>query len=135
MPSHNLLKPGQFDRYFLMFDACALLFLALIASEIAGYGGALVGALQVAWAALLLVLFPRKRRDEFAEHCWRRATSATFLMLVLAPIAIGFTTGLVDGFTHAPKRTDVHAGMDELIMILLATFHGVFEWTRFRATR
>jgi uncharacterized membrane protein YfcA len=124
----------KFDRYFLMFDACAVLFMVLIVAEIAGYDHWLVSLLAVIWAVLLLSLFSRKRRDEFAEHCWQRATSATFVMLIIAPLALGFGAGIIDGFTGAQKNPST-VGTEPLVIILFATFYGVFEWTRFRGGR
>ena len=132
---------GQNDRlqgrYFLWFDGAALLFvLAAIAVGIGvGHGVAAVcgGASQLILLGLL-----QRRRDEFAEHCWRRATRATFTALLLVPLAWSFACGVYAGLAGKAAPTGAPIGLADapsvgvLLFVLLATFFASFEWTRFR---
>ena len=134
-----------YDRYFLMLDICALLFAAwAIAWSLRGDGG-WVTLLGAAWLIGLLVLHSRKRRDEFAEHCWRKATSVTFGMLLIAPLLVSFFAGILEGFTTEAARDaangaavaatsseDFEPSLDAILILLFGTFFTTFEWVRFR---
>ena len=138
-------KPGP-DRYFLLFDLCALAFAAWLIMFVTGVGGEVRPLVALAFTLLLLALFSRDRRDEFAEHCWRTATSVTFLMLIIAPIGWAFVEGLILGFTTEQTRDIANAAetatggvgkpyepsFDGIVALLFATFFATFEWTRFR---
>ena len=124
-------------RYFLWLDLAAVLFAvaAITTATGIGYG---VSSVTGAASQLILLGLLRRRRDEFAEHCWRRATHATFTALLLVPLIYSFGSGLYEGFTGGPPSVGAPTGLAEmpslnaLVFVLLATFFAVFEWTRFR---
>lgn len=129
------VRPIRYDRYFLKFDLCVALFVAWLAMYLTDTAKDVRVLAWLAFSLLLLALYGRKRRDEFAEHCWRTATSVTFLMLILAPLTLQFGAGFVDGFMGWPKRTGGDPSFDGLVTFLFATFFATFEWTRFRGGR
>ena len=137
------MKLAAYDRYFLMLDICGLLFATWAIGWIVRGEEDWVTVLGAVWLISLLVLFSRKRRDEFAEYCWRRATSATFGMLLIAPLLVSFLTGVVDGFTTEAARDAGNAAaaaqsegfepsLDVILILLFGTFFTSFEWARFR---
>ena len=138
-------RVAGYDRYFLMFDICALLFAAWAVAWSVRGDGEWVTLLGAAWLIGLLVLHSRKRRDEFAEHCWRKATSVTFGMLLIAPLLVSFLSGIVEGFTTEAVRDAANGpaiaaapsegfepSLDAILILLFGTFFVTFEWTRFR---
>jgi hypothetical protein len=135
MTKREMIAGGAgYDRYFLLFDLCCALFAAWLALEVAGFDNGWVVALEVFWTLLLLALFSRKRRDEFAEHCWRTATTATFVMLLIVPILWSVADGFIAGINDLPAVEDYEPPMDGVLAILFAAFFGSFQWTRFRGT-
>jgi hypothetical protein len=126
---------GNYHRYFLMFDLCVLLFLAAKALELFAIDDTLRVGLGIGWLVLLLVLFSRKRRDEFANHCWAKAAETAFAMLLIAPFIVAFWTGLADGFADRPTSRDLSFLWEDVADIVFLTFFAKFEWTRFRGGR
>jgi len=130
------------DRYFMWFDICTLLFISWLGMLAGGVGEDLRVLVWLGWALVLLALFSRKRRDEFAEHCWSTGTSAVFVGLLVIPVLWAFGLGLYDGFTTehaqdvadvaAPRRQDPGPSLGTLVAILFAIFFARFQWTRFR---
>ena len=132
-----------YDRYFLILDASAVLFVLWALSKAIDFG-AVETLVEIAWGLTLIALiWLGRRRDEFAEHCWREATSATFIMLLAAPILVSFLTGVVDGFTSeaardagnaaaAARSENFEPSLDAILILLFATFFASFEWSRFR---
>lgn len=129
------VRVAGYDRYFLLFDLCCALFVASATMNAVGIENDWVTALEVGWALVLLALFSRKRRDEFAEHCWRTATSATFVMLLIAPTLWSFGAGIWHGFNDLPKVEHYELPIDAILGILFATFFVRFQWTRFVESR
>jgi hypothetical protein len=124
-------------RYFLWFDGAALLFVLASIAVAAGVGHGVAAVLGGASQLILLGLLPR-RRDEFAEHCWRRATRATFTALLLVPLVWSFAFGIYAGFVGkaapvgAPTSLADVPSTGVLLFALFATFFASFEWMRFR---
>ncbi len=121
---------GGFTRYFLLFDLCALLFAAWLLLLVTGLDSRWTLGLQFAWLLILIALFSRKRRDEFARYCWGKASEAAFAMLIVAPIVGAFAMGLIEGFTGRDSAIDVT--LDSVMAVVFATFFSVFEATRLR---
>lgn len=132
------------NRYFLWFDICTLLFVLWVGLVLAGVDEWPLVIAFLAWAVVLLAVF-RTSRDEFAEHCWRSATSAVFAGLLLVPIVWTFSEGLYVGFTTEHVRdvgritpndptlsNEVGPDWEELTSILFTIFFARFQWTRFR---
>jgi ABC-type phosphate transport system permease subunit len=137
------MKLAGYDRYFLMVDVSGLLFATWAVGWTVRGAADWVTLLGAVWLISLLVLFSRKRRDEFAEHCWRRATSATFGMLLIAPLLVTVIGLMAEGFMaeHArdsglartPVRPeDFEPSLGAILILLFGTFFLSFEWTRFR---
>ena len=137
------MRLAGYDRYFLMLDICGLLFATWAVGWMVRGDEKWVTVLGAAWLIGLLVLFSRKRRDEFAEHCWRQATSATFGMLLIAPLLVSFLTGMAEGFmtehardagraVRAVSAEPFEPSLDVILILLFGTFFLTFEWTRFR---
>jgi hypothetical protein len=137
------MRLADYDRYFLMVDISGLLFATWAVSWTVRGDESWVTMLGAAWLISLLVLFSRKRRDEFAEHCWRRATSATFGMLLVAPLLVTFVAGIAEGFMAEHARDaglarasvrpeDFRPPLDAILILIFGTFFVSFEWTRFR---
>jgi hypothetical protein len=121
-----------YDRYFMTIDLCTALFAAWAVMKVTGTDYAWEGPLEIGWSLILLALFSRRRRDEFADHCWRRATAATFVMLVVGPVLAAFFEGMWEGFRDMPRQTPYDPPLDLIVAILIATFFTSFQWTRFR---
>lgn len=125
------------ERYFLWLDLAAALFAvaAIAAATGIGYG---VSSVAGAASQLILLGLLRRRRDEFAEYCWRRATRATFTALLLVPLIYSFGLGIYDGFIGTAAPAGPPTGLADgpplgvLLFALFATFFISFEWTRFR---
>ena len=136
------MKIAEYDRYFLKLDLCALAFSAWAIIWLVRGEEDWLTLLNAVWLVGLLILFSRERRDEFAEHCWRRATSATFGMLLAAPILVSFGAGVISGFTSealgnsgtlvVEQSKDFEPSLDLLMLLCFGTFFSSFEWTRFR---
>ena len=121
--------------YFPTFDLTAALFVAWFATWAFAAQETWETGFQFLYVALLVTLYLFKGRDEFAMHCWRRATSATFAMLIVSPAVIGFMEGFVEGITDRASQGPSEMSVDALFALLFATFFAAFEWTRFRESR
>jgi putative transcriptional regulator len=92
------------NHYLLLVDICGALFVIWAVSRLVIGDEAWVTVVQAVWLIVLTLLYPSSRRDEFVEHCWRTATSATFLMLIAAPLLVAFGEGLMHGFAAGQAR-------------------------------
>ena len=125
----RVLRPG---RFFLQMDIATALFVLWAVLFVSSNGDDVRVLIQLAWTLMLFVLFFRRGQDEFWNACWRRATSAAFLALVVTPVTSGFIEGLMDGFMDRPAVRSAEPPFDAIVTVLFAAFFATFHWTRFR---
>jgi hypothetical protein len=123
--------------YFNIFDIFTLSFAIGMVTQFAG----LPDIASWAWFATVVLGFfvLLKRRDEFAESCWRTAASAGFgiilVYLILAPYMLGFTSGMLEVFLNRPVDLAHYHVFDEAtaaLLVQIAVVITVFQYKRFR---
>lgn len=128
-------EEGGFNRYFLLFDLCFLLFVVAKVAELLGFDETIYGSLAFAWLAVLIFLFSRKKRDEFAQYCWGKAAEFAFAILLIAPFLLAFGIGIADGLAGRERTVDAVFPWGEVVDVVFLAFFAAFEWARFRGGR